>query len=213
MHNLFLSFFLAFCLATRWAVAASTPSQIADSLNDLAQQGYAAKALVVKMNTTADASSISDLYDEIDDMVTAVLSDVKYMVNTPIISDSGEEQTVYEGYSSFVQSLFGLMDALSSSAAQLKSINSEAQNRVPCEVRYLQSAVDAYFYNVIGLFPETSAYNTQASNQKSQVDTHCFQAVSAFDSSYKNGNQGASQGYSHGPFHSSRSRKHGSLPF
>ncbi|KAJ5915710.1 hypothetical protein N7466_011643 [Penicillium verhagenii] len=213
MYNLFLSFVLAFCLATRWAVAASTPSQIADSLNDLAQQGYAAKALVVKMNTTADAGPISDFYNEIDGMVTAVLSDVKDVVNTPIISDSGEEQTVYNGYSSFVQSLLELMDALSSSASQLKSIDSATKDRVPSEVRYLQSAVDAYFYNVIGLFPETSAYNTQASNQKSQVDTHCFQAVSAFDLNYNNGNQGASQGRNQGPFHSGRFRKHRSSPF
>jgi LytS/YehU family sensor histidine kinase len=37
------------------------------------------------------------------------------------------------------------MDAFSSSAAQLKSIDQETKNKVPSEVRILQSAVDVSF--------------------------------------------------------------------
>jgi hypothetical protein len=40
-----------------------------------------------------------DIYTEIDTMVTVVLTNVKFMTNTPIITDQAEEQDVYEGYS------------------------------------------------------------------------------------------------------------------
>ena len=93
------------------------------------------------------------------------------------------------------------MDAFASSPAQLKSINQTSEYKVPSEIRILQSAIDvsflhyrsgqtademltpheAYFYNIIGLFPGNSSYNFQANTQKAQVDTHCFQAVWAFD--------------------------------
>jgi hypothetical protein len=36
---------------------------------------------------------------EMDTMVAVVLTDVKLMTNTPIITDQAEEQNVYEGYS------------------------------------------------------------------------------------------------------------------
>ncbi|KAF3027771.1 hypothetical protein E8E15_008934 [Penicillium rubens] len=233
MYRFFLSFVVALCLSTRWAVAAST-TEIANSLNELAHQGFAAKELVLVVNSTADAGPIPDIYTEIDTMVTVVLTNVKFMTNTPIITDQAEEQDVYEGYSNFVQSLLELMDALSSSAAQLKSINQTTKNRVPSEIRILQTAVDvsfminsllrpelvadkmltprkAYFYNIIGLFPANSSYNAQANNQKSQVDTHCFQAIWAFDLSYSNGSQATThQARSNSSLHS-RWMKRGSL--
>ncbi|KAJ5174232.1 uncharacterized protein N7482_000109 [Penicillium canariense] len=193
MYRPFLSVVVGLCLYTRWAVAALTSAEIANSLNELAQQGFAAKDLVLEIDSTADAGPIPDIYTEMDTMVAVVLTDVNFMTNTPIITDQAEEQDVYEGYSNFVQSLLELMDALSSSAAQLKSIDQTTKNKVPFEIRILQSAVDiademltpheAYFYNIIGLFPAYSSYNAQASNQKAQVDTHCFQAVWAFDRS------------------------------
>jgi hypothetical protein len=125
------------------------------------------------------------------------------------------------------------MDALSSSAAQLKSINQTTKNKVPSEIRILQTAVDvsfvinsllrpehiadkmltphkAYFYNIIGLFPANSSYNAQANNQKSQVDTHCFQAIWAFDLAYSNGNRATYQARSNSSLHS-RWMKRGSL--
>ncbi|KAJ5457042.1 hypothetical protein N7530_012316 [Penicillium desertorum] len=209
MYHIFFSFVVALCLGTRWAVAAST-SEIANSLNELAQQGFAAKELVLVVNSTADAGPIADIYTEIDTMVTVVLTNVKFMTNTPIITDQAEEQDVYEGYSNFVQSLLELMDALSSSAAQLKSINQTTKNKVPSEIRILQTAVDAYFYNIIGLFPANSSYNAQANNQKSQVDTHCFQAIWAFDLAYSNGNRATYQARSNSSLHS-RWMKRGSL--
>ncbi|EKV10970.1 hypothetical protein PDIG_54580 [Penicillium digitatum PHI26] len=183
------SFVVALCLYTHWAVAALTSGEIANSLNELAQQGFAAKALVLEIDSTADAGPIPDIYTAIDTMVVVVLTDINFVVNTPIITDQAEQQDVYEGYSNFVQSLFELMDAFSSSAAQLKSINQTTKNTLPSEIRILQSAVDAYFYNIIGLFPANSSYNAQANNQKAQVDTHCFQAVWAFDLGYHNASQ------------------------
>lgn len=41
------------------------------------------------------------------------------------------------------------MDALSSSAAQLKSINQTTKNKLPCEIRILQTAVDVGFLMII----------------------------------------------------------------
>lgn len=127
------------------------------------------------------------------------------------------------------------MDAVSSSAAQLKSINQTTKNKFPSEIRILQTAVDvsflinsslphkeiademltpykAYFYNIIGLFPANSSYNAQANNQKAQVDTHCFQAVWAFDRGYSNGNQATYQARRNNSTHS-RWMKRGSLWF
>ncbi|KAJ5608615.1 hypothetical protein N7537_005234 [Penicillium hordei] len=209
MHRLFFSF-MALCLYTHWAVAALTSGEIANSLNELAQQGFAAKDLVLEINSTADAGPIPDIYTKMDTMVAVVLTDVNFMTNTPIITDQAEEQDVYEGYSNFVQSLLELMGALSSSAAQLKSINETTMNKVPSEIRILQTAIDAYFYNVIGLFPANSSYNAQANNQKAQVDTHCFQAVWAFDRGYSNGNQATYQARRNSSLHSRRIKR-GSL--
>lgn len=125
------------------------------------------------------------------------------------------------------------MDALSRSAAQLESINQTTKNKLPCEIRILQTAIDvsfwinslqrpeeiadqmltsykAYFYNIIGLFPAKSSYNAQANNQKAQVDTHCFQAVWAFDRGYSNGNRATYQARRRNSLHS-RWIKGGSL--
>lgn len=122
------------------------------------------------------------------------------------------------------------MDAFASSAAQLKSINQSSEYKVPSEIRILQSAIDvsfltyrsretademltpheAFFYNIIGLFPANSSYNSQANTQKAQVDTHCFQAVWAFDLVGSNGNQVTHQARSSSSLHSRR-QKRGSL--
>jgi hypothetical protein len=58
MYQIFLSFFVALCLWTRSAIAALTSGEIANSLNELAQQGFAAKALVLEINSTADAGPL-----------------------------------------------------------------------------------------------------------------------------------------------------------
>lgn len=44
-------------------------------------------------------NEIQDVYTEMDMMITVVLTDVKFMTNTPVITDQTEEQDVYEGYS------------------------------------------------------------------------------------------------------------------
>lgn len=58
MYHVSLSFIVALCLGTHLAVAALTSSQIANSLNELAQQGLATKDLVLEVNSTADAGPI-----------------------------------------------------------------------------------------------------------------------------------------------------------
>jgi hypothetical protein len=40
--------------------------------------------------------------------------------------------------------------------------------------------LQAYFFNLIGFFPPSSAYYAQSNNQKGQVDTHFHQAVHAY---------------------------------
>ncbi|RAL13907.1 uncharacterized protein BO97DRAFT_366327 [Aspergillus homomorphus CBS 101889] len=181
MSRQILSFLLAMCVYAHWAVAALSPSQIANSLNELAQQGFATKDLILEINSTSDASPIRDVYSEIDTIVIVVLTNINFMTNTPVITDQADQQTVYEGYSNFVQSLLELTDAFSTSATRLMALDATTKQKVPSEVRLLESAVDAYFFNIIGLFPANSSYNAQANNQKAQVDTHCFQAVWAFD--------------------------------
>ncbi|CAG7940543.1 unnamed protein product [Penicillium salamii] len=223
MYHIFLSFVVALCLGTHWAVAATTSGEIANSLNELAQQGFAIKQLVFEINSTADAgpipvsgslgaqmtahNGIQDIYTEMDTMGAVILTDVKYITNTPIITGQTEQQDVYEGYSNFVQSLLELMDAFSSSATQLKAINSTTKDKVPSEIRILQSAVDAYFYNIIGLFSAESSYNAQATNQKAQVDTHCFQAVWAFDLGSSNGSQATASARRSSSLHSRRMKR------
>lgn len=115
MYHIFLSFVVALCLGTHWAVAATTSGEIANSLNELAQQGFAIKQLVFEINSTADAgpipvsgslgaqmtahNGIQDIYTEMDTMGAVILTDVKYITNTPIITGQTEQQDVYEGYS------------------------------------------------------------------------------------------------------------------
>jgi hypothetical protein len=42
---------------------------------------------------------MQDIYTAIDTMVVVVLTDINFVVNTPIITDQAEQQDVYEGYS------------------------------------------------------------------------------------------------------------------
>ncbi|RAL03719.1 uncharacterized protein BO80DRAFT_400791 [Aspergillus ibericus CBS 121593] len=181
MHRQIFSFVIALCLCAHWAIASLTSTEIANALNELAQQGFAAKDLVLEINSTSDAGPLRDVYTEIDTIVTVVLTDISFITNTPVITEEAQEQVVYEGYSNFVQSLLELMDAFASSAGTLMSLDHVSKYKVPAEVRVLESAVDAYFYNIISLFPGNSSYNAQASNQKAQVDTHCYEAIWAFD--------------------------------
>ncbi|GKZ26282.1 hypothetical protein AbraIFM66951_003611 [Aspergillus brasiliensis] len=206
MYRSLFSISVAVLIYAHYVLASLTSNEIANSLNELAQQGFAAKDLVLEINSTADAGPLRDVYTEMDTMVTEVLTDVEFMTNTPIITDQAEEQTVYEGYSNFVQSLLELMDAFSTSATELKSIEPTTKDKVPSEVRILESAVDAFFYNIIGLFPANSSYNAQASNQKAQVDTHCFQAIWAFDLS--SASQSSSQARRNTSLHARRMMRH-----
>ncbi|PYH93325.1 hypothetical protein BO71DRAFT_381738 [Aspergillus ellipticus CBS 707.79] len=176
-----LSLIVALYVFAYSALAALSSTLIANSLNELAQQGFAAKDLVLEIESTSDVTPIRDVYTEIDTIVTEVLTNVNFMTNTPVITDEAEEQLVYEGYSNFVQSLFELMDAFSSAAAELLSLDASTKYKILSEVRVLETAVDAYFFEIIALFPANSSYNAQANNQKAQVDTHCFQAIWAFD--------------------------------
>lgn len=55
MYRSLFSILIALCFYAHCAFASLTSSEIANSLNELAQQGFAAKDLVLEINSTADA--------------------------------------------------------------------------------------------------------------------------------------------------------------
>lgn len=55
MNRSLFSIFIAVCVYAHCVFASLTSSEIANSLNELAQQGFAAKDLVLEINSTADA--------------------------------------------------------------------------------------------------------------------------------------------------------------
>jgi hypothetical protein len=56
--NRIVSVLVALCVFAQWTQAALTPDEIANSLNELAQQGFAAKNLVLVINSTSEAGPI-----------------------------------------------------------------------------------------------------------------------------------------------------------
>ncbi|KAF1989923.1 hypothetical protein K402DRAFT_410560 [Aulographum hederae CBS 113979] len=102
------------------------------------------------------------------------------MMGTDVMSVQIDQQLTYEAYSYYVQGLFELLDGLSLSAQVFVDLDKQNEFRIPAAVREVSGVVDAYFFNLINLFPANSSYSSQAANQKSQVDTHFRQAVHAF---------------------------------
>jgi len=162
------------------AQAKMAATDIEHTFNALATQAFTLKDLVKTINSTANAGPLPDVFEEFNDLFDTTLADIELMGNSEIVTDADNQQTVYEAYSNFVQGLFELMDALSGSAKTFVTLDAHNQYKVPASIKILGGVVDAYFYNLISLFPADSAYDAQSSNQKGQVDSHFDQAVDAF---------------------------------
>ena len=127
------------------------------------------------------------------------------MTGTSIVQDQRSQQLVYEAYSNvsdsahdghhiprvllmaiadtisqFVQGLFELMDVMDRAAPTLIALDKQAEFRMPSVVREVGGVTDALLLVAIAVFPPESSYFMQASNQKSQVDTHFRGATHSF---------------------------------
>lgn len=76
--------------------------------------------------------------------------------------------------------MFELMDALGSSATNFVAIDDQNEFRVPATIREVGGVIDAWMFNMIGLFPSNSSYSDQAANQKNQVDSHFRRGIAAY---------------------------------
>ena len=72
------------------------------------------------------------------------------------------------------------MDAMDRAAPTLITLDKKADCRMPSAVREVSGVTDALLFLAIAVFPPESTYFTQASNQKSQIDTHFRGAIHAF---------------------------------
>ncbi|KAI9740391.1 MAG: hypothetical protein M1834_004971 [Cirrosporium novae-zelandiae] len=160
--------------------ATMQPSVIETTCNALATLGFEIKDLVLTVATTQNSNGLIDVYEEFDDLFNSVLDDIELMTGSSVMQSQSDQQLVYEAYSNFVQSLFELTDSLSTSATVYVNLDSTTEYKIPASVRSLGGVVDAYFANLIGLFPANTSYTTQSNNQKGQVDTHFRQTVHAF---------------------------------
>ncbi|QKX54829.1 uncharacterized protein TRUGW13939_01918 [Talaromyces rugulosus] len=161
-------------------LAAASPSDIANAVNSLASETFSLKDYVSSVATSSNSGGIQSIYDQLDDIHDHTLSDIGFTSGTPVIQDTNDQQVVYESYSNWVQSLFELTDNLTGNAAALISLDQEVSTRMPFEIRIFSGVVDAYLFNLIGLWPTTTAYVAQASNQKNQVDDHFQKALNAY---------------------------------
>jgi len=160
--------------------AAMDSSAIANACNALALESFGLKDLVLVINANKAGAAMTDVFDEFNDLFDAVLDNIGLITGTLVIADPAAQQSVYEAYSYFVQGLFELMDGISTSATTFITLDSQNEFRIPMEVQTLRGVVDAYFFNVISVFPANSSYSSQSNNQKGQVDSHFRQAVQAF---------------------------------
>ncbi|KAK3376548.1 hypothetical protein B0T24DRAFT_524277 [Lasiosphaeria ovina] len=102
------------------------------------------------------------------------------MVRSAVVTNANDQQLIYEAYSNFVQGLFELTDAVSTTAPTLIDLDKQAEFRVPAAVLTVAGVVDALLFQVMGIFPTTTSYSQQTANQKTQVDTHFRQTIHAF---------------------------------
>ncbi|CRG91447.1 hypothetical protein PISL3812_08496 [Talaromyces islandicus] len=161
--------------------AATAPlSDIANAVNSLASETFALKDYVSSVATSSNVGGFPSIYEQLDEIHDNTLSDIGFTSGTPMIQDANDQQVGYESYSNWVQSLFELTDNLTGNAAALISLDHEVSTRMPFEIRIFSGVVNAYLFNLIGLWPTTTAYVAQASNQKNQVDAHFQKALDAY---------------------------------
>jgi len=167
-------------LTSTITIATMQPNDMRNAAISLARMSFDLKDLIMQMNVSQHAGNMQDMYDEFDDLFDSTLSSIQLLPGSAVIPTQPDQQAVYEAYSYFVQGLFELMDALASSASTFTRLDKQSEFRVPATVRQLGGVVDAYLFNMIAVFPANTSYEAQASNQKTQVDTHIRRAVHAF---------------------------------
>ncbi|KAL2004159.1 hypothetical protein VTN02DRAFT_6256 [Thermoascus thermophilus] len=176
-----LSTFLAtLSLLSGRVQAAMDPVEIQHSCNSLATSALVLKDLVLLMNSTSNSGPMIDVCNEFGALFDNVVANVGFVTGSVPMLQLAEQQMAYEGYSNFVQSLLELMDAVSQGAQTLIDEDDDNELRIQGEIRALSGVVDAYFYNIISLFPKNTAYRAMASTQKGHVDRHFRRALHSF---------------------------------
>ncbi|EOD44933.1 hypothetical protein BKCO1_4800052 [Neofusicoccum parvum] len=171
----------AFGLLGGAALATMSPANLQDTANSLARQSFDIKDLVLQINSTMNSGPMQDVFEEMDDLYDTVLANIQLVIGSATLSeDSQDVQLVYEAYSYLVQGMFELMDALGGSADNFVALDDQNEFRVPASVREVGGVVDAWMFNMIGLFPSNSSYSDQAANQKNQVDSHFRRSIAAY---------------------------------
>jgi len=181
-HTYVVSFIigLLFVATPHLTHAAMDPTSIANACNSFALESFGLKDLVLVINSNKAGAAMTDVFDEFNNLFDGLLDNIGLVTGSQVIADQADQQAVYQGYSYFVQGLFELMDGLSTSATTFITLDSQNEFRIPMEVQTLRGVVDAYFFNIISVFPANSSYSMQSNNQKGQVDSHFRQAVQAF---------------------------------
>ncbi|KAL1649601.1 hypothetical protein SLS58_001658 [Diplodia intermedia] len=161
--------------------ATMSPANMQDTGNSLARQAFDIKDLVLQIDSTKNAGPMQDVFEEMDDLYDTVLANIQLIIGSATLSEASEDvQLVYEAYSYLCQGMFELMDALASSADNFVAMDTQNEFRVPASIREVGGVVDAWMFNMIGLFPSNSSYADQSANQKNQVDSHFRRSIAAY---------------------------------
>ncbi|KAL2010899.1 hypothetical protein VTN00DRAFT_3617 [Thermoascus crustaceus] len=176
-----LSIFLfALSLLSGRAQAAMDPVEIQHSCNSLATSTFVLKDLILLMDSTSNSGPMIDVCNEFGALFDNVVANIGFVTGSVPMLQLADQQIAYEGYSNFVQSLVELMDAVTQGAQTLIDDDDDNELRIQAEIRALSGVVDAYFYNIISLFPKNTAYRAMASTQKGHVDRHFRRALHSF---------------------------------
>ncbi|GME60269.1 uncharacterized protein LTHEOB_114 [Neofusicoccum parvum] len=163
------------------AIATMSPANLQDTSNALARQAFDVKDLVVTISATQSAALMKDVFDEMDDLYETVLANIQLVIGSAALTEESQDvQLVYEAYSYLVQGMFELMDTLGSSATNFIAADEQNEFRVPASIREVGGVIDAWMFNMIGLFPSNTSYADEAANQKNQVDSHFRHSIAAY---------------------------------
>lgn len=162
------------------AAATMSAPEITLACNSLARMAFDLKDLVNTVAAMRNPGPFQDILDEFSDISDSCLSNISVMVRSAVVTNANDQQLIYEAYSNFVQGLFELTDAVSTTAPTLIDLDKQAEFRVPAAVLTVAGVVDALLFQVMGIFPTTTSYSQQTANQKTQVDTHFRQTIHAF---------------------------------
>ncbi|KAK3317606.1 hypothetical protein B0T19DRAFT_294786 [Cercophora scortea] len=153
------------------SMAAMSPPQIEQACNSLARMAFDLKDLVNTVATTRNPGPFQDILDEFSDISDSCLSNISVMIRSSVVTNQPDQQLIYEAYSNFVQGLFELMDTVANSASTLIVLDKQAEFRIPSAIHEVAGVVDALLFQLMAVFPTSTSYSQQASNQKSQVQS------------------------------------------